>query len=187
MWAESCCTNITCRVWCPWKWAQISLRPLLFIRYRATMAANAATATASTWGGGGGGGDGSGGGKRRSWLRGSAISNDLILGFSLFLNALDPYRIWRGFPRDLPKICPGFTWAHMEFRTWRGGSVSLTLKFSTFNVICILICLSPVDVVRMETKQQLSWLFGLCESGSLGRLEQSGNSSYLGFWYASNR
>lgn len=39
--------------------------------------------------------------------------------------------------RHLPKIWPGFTWAQIEFSTCRGGSVSLTLKFSTFSVICI--------------------------------------------------
>lgn len=40
---------------------------------------------------------------------------------------------------NLPRICPGFTCAQMEFNTCRGGSVSLTHKFSTLSVICILL------------------------------------------------
>lgn len=38
----------------------------------------------------------------------------------------------------LPKIWPGFTWAQMLLSIWRGGSTSLTLRFSTLSVICIL-------------------------------------------------
>lgn len=45
-------------------------------------------------------------------------------------------------PRNLPSIWPGLTCAQIEFSTCRGGSVSLTLKFSTFRVICMLLVFS---------------------------------------------
>lgn len=47
---------------------------------------------------------------------------------------------------NLPKIWPGFALAQTAFKICRGGSVSLTDKFSTLRVICMVAALSVARV-----------------------------------------
>lgn len=88
----------------------------------------------------------------------------LLLLLSRLICRNDPNSWRHTSASNLPKICPGFTWAQMEFRTWRDADslagFSLTLRFSTLSVICILaasLLVLLVDPLSLNSLLQLRW------------------------------